>query len=188
MIIGDSMVGRVSGPKHQLRGGGHVMWSGEGGLRLGGLLDRVSRFLKSQRRPSTFLTHVGTNDLFNQDCNSSGVRSKVEEVLTSLRLYPGSRIIWSDILPRAFYWTANKQSAGKRCVASIKRHAHKVCTSLPDMHYIRHSLVFDHNDHSLYVYDFVHLSPKGKQILLNNWANALEYFNNYPSEVEFTAQ
>ena len=189
MIIGDSMVGGVSGPKYQLRGGGHVMWSGEGGLRLGGLLDRVSRFLKSQQRLSTFLIHVGTNDLFNKDFTTTDIRSKVEAVLTSLRrLYPDSRIIWSDILPRTFYYQAQNQSAGKKCVSNVNRHAHSICTKFPNMHYIRHSLVFNEKDHSLFVYDFVHLSPKGNQILLDNWANALVYFDSYPSEVGYTAK
>ena len=188
LIIGDSLVGRVSGPKYQLRGGGHVMWSGEGGLKLGGLLDRLSRFLKSQRRPSTFIIHVGTNDLFDKNSTTTDTRAKVEEVLSSLRrLCPDSRIIWSDILPRAFYWKANKQSAGKKCVSNINRFAHSICTKSPNMHFIRHSLVLNEKDHSLYMYDCVHLSPAGKQILLDNWANALVFFNSYPSEVGLTA-
>jgi lysophospholipase L1-like esterase len=187
LVIGDSMVGRLSGRGVQLRGGGRVLWRGVGGARLSGLCYMLSSYLRRRQAPTTIVIHVGTNDLFHDML--SGVRANVVEVLSAVRkLFPDSRIIWSDILYRAFYLNEASPRAGKRSTNNINKYAHQVCRRLPNTCFIKHSHIFANTDHTLFVYDGVHLSYKGKQFLLDNWAQALLFFNAVPGAKGFPPQ
>ena len=183
LVIGDSIVKRLAARRVQLKGGGQVTWSGFPGGHLHELRGFLSGVLHKRRFPTTIIIHLGTNDIFH--VKSAIIRSQVEENLVSLRhMYPNTRLIWSDILPRTFYLHEERPGAGKRATISVNNHAHAVCRRLDNTYFIRHSHVFAPSDHTLYV-DVVHLSGKGKDQLLNNWANGLCYFNNNPGEKGF---
>jgi lysophospholipase L1-like esterase len=184
LIIGDSLVGRVSGRNIQLAGGGEVTWRGHGGARIGGLRSMLNFCLKRKRFPTTIVIHLGSNDIFHD--STTNIRGRVEENLNMVRqLFPQTRIIWSDIIFRAFYMGEESKSAGRRCATNINRFAHKVCVSIPNTYFIMHSHVFRSYDQALYAYDGVHLSDEGKELLLANWAGGLSYLNRNPRASSF---
>ena len=182
-IIGDSIVRRLAWRKVQLAGGGEVLYHGQGGLRLEGLLDEIATFLYRRRFPTTLIIHCGTNNVLME--KKSIVRARVEEVLLALRRWlPWTRIIWSDVLPRHAYFYENKKGAGKMNTLDLNQHVHnKVCKLTPGMHYIRHSQNFAPHERCLFISDFVHLSKEGINRLLYNWEQALLFFNAYPQAI-----
>ena len=181
MVLGDSMVRRVSARKVQLAGGGNTVYCGEGGAGIGRLRDMVLRHLSRRRNPTTLIIHLGTNDIFFNSL--SAIRYRIEENVRCVRkLLPQTRLIWSDILPRAFYLKESQQSkgAGKRCTINLNEYAHKLCTRIPNMRYIKHRN-FSQSDRTLFYWDSVHLSDKGHQRLLDNWSNGLVFLNANPN-------
>jgi lysophospholipase L1-like esterase len=170
----------VSGRNVQLAGGGEVTWRGHGGARIGGLRSMLNFCLNRKRYPTTIVIHLGSNDIFND--TTANIRGRVEENLKMVRqLFPQTRIIWSDIIFRAFYMGEESKKAGRRCATNINRFARKVCLSIPNTYFICHSHVFKPSNQSLYAYDGVHLSEKGKELLLANWAGGLSYLNRNPT-------
>ena len=145
------MVGRLSGKNVQLRGGGTCPWRGKGGAKIGDVRSLVVSTLNRKRFPTTLIIHIGTNDIFQG--NSLGVvRFQVEESLKAIRvLLPETRLIWSDILYRAFYLHESSHNAGKRSANNINRYVHKIVRSMPNAYYISHAHQIQPSDHSVYL-------------------------------------
>ena len=179
------MVGRVSGQNLQIKGGGSVSWLGSGGARLGGMRDLLVSSLRRRRAPTTVILHFGTNDLL--EISSYDICELVTESLSSIRrLFPNTRIIWSDILPRSYYHKEDNVGAGY--MVKVNRHAHTVCMNLKNVCFVKHGHNFHPGDpsfKSLYIWDGTHLSPEGKRLLVQDWTDGLCFLNENPSEVGF---
>ena len=180
LVIGDSFVARLSRRQIQLSGGGRVSWQGIRGGKLGGLISALNSFQYRRRFPTTIIIHVGSNDIF--EIEQLVLRDRVKSILESVReLYPWSRIIWSDILVRAFYLGEDSEGAGMRTVENVNKAAHMVCKGMQNAYFIRHFGIRP-DDHDMYIYDGTHLSPEGNQRLVQDWSNALDLFNSHPDE------
>ena len=67
------------------------------------MVDLVQRKLRRHAYPTTIIIHVGCNNVFAS--NTYNLRREVFALLESLRqLLPLTRLIWSDVLPRLFYY------------------------------------------------------------------------------------
>ena len=182
-MVGDNHVEQISARNVQLEGGGRVTYHGLDGLKVDGLRAAIINHIGKGKAPSTIIVHIGMNDFFRT--TSSATRFRINETLSDIRtLFPETRIIWSDILPRYFYKEEDKPGAGKRVNFSLNHFAHSMCRRIPNMRHIRHRNI-KANDGSLFAWDSVYLSDKGRDLLLANWASGLEYLNANPDELGY---
>ena len=179
LVIGDSYVGRLAGQNIQLRGGGEVSWYGRGGKKISDLRWMMNTYLNRRRVPTTIIIHIASNDIFED--KTSAIVSRATESLKALRqLYPDTRLIWSDIVDRAFFLGESSPGAGVRATKIVNRGMHRACLRIDNTYFIGHSRYICAAEHALYRRDGIHLSEEGSQILVLNWENALCYFNENP--------
>ncbi len=182
--MGDSIVKWAGEGSFQLQGGGETVWLGWSGLRLKGFSDRVRQELYHNPRPTTLIIHVGTNDIFRTKCKVA--RKRIRDNLQDIRnMLPQTRIIWSEILPRLFYYRERRAGAGNSVRDKLNTHAQKVCMEVIHGKIIWHGDLFPAFCHEYYRYDGVHLEGQGNFRLIQNFENALLYFNAFPSAFEF---
>ena len=123
--------------------------------------------------PAIIFIHLGTNDLgvIDQFC----IR---QEIASSLQLckdhYPSSIIVWSDILPRLFYFGARSQKAMERQRRYLNRWANSQCQRIGA--HRQHHVQFKGQDYSLYRYDGIHLSNKGNQHFRSDILESIQSF------------
>lgn len=119
-----------------------------GGARLGGVINRVANVLSKEPYPTTIIVHIGTNDVFTDFHTRNKVG--ISELLFGLRnLLPTTRIIWSDILLRLFYYGETIKGAGKRTVIALNKHARKSC-KVTGSYALSHYPSISVHDHALY--------------------------------------
>ena len=60
--------------------------------------------------PAIIIFHIGTNDLIKVDefCMRQRILVSLQDCI---RQFPSTKIVWSDILPRVFYFGAKSQPA-----------------------------------------------------------------------------
>ena len=182
--MGDSIIKWAGQGQYQLQGGGETVWQGVGGARLVDVKTRVQHHLRRNPRPTTLILHLGTNDIFAEPWGT--VRRRMNEILHDLRnMLPGVRIIWSDVLPRLFYYGESSRGAGNRFRVKLNRYAHHVCLQLHDMHVIRHDELFPAYSYGLFRRDGLHLSERGIGTFIQNLENGLLFFNQFPNTFMF---
>ena len=175
-VIGDSIVNWAGVEKVQIEGGGEVFWNGLRGGRVAGVTNRLKRYLDHRPFPTTIILHLGTNDIFTD--KSILVRQRVVENLTGIReLLPNTRLIWSDIIPRLYYYGEITPGAGKRTSRNINAEAHRVLSQLGNTGVISHATVLHPAKFRLFRHDGLHLSDEGNIVFRKNLSDALVYFN-----------
>ena len=178
-IIGDSIVYWANRNASYSPPCSTLTWCGLRGARLEALIPTLRRQLRSRPVPHMLIIHLGTNDLFSIPVKE--IRERIEEGLRAARnLLPGTTIIWSDILPRLFYFGEIKRNAGRRNVRALNRFAQRICTGLGNAHRIVHTSNFMASQHAMFRCDGVHLSPLGNEIFCGNLYSAIEYFAANP--------
>ncbi len=189
-MIGDSIVARAGSDNNQLHGGGQTIWKGLSGAKCVAVVNRLSRYLYRTPAPTTLIIHLGTNDIFK--ATTREIRDRVETNLKAVRaLLPFCRIIWSDIIVRLAYAEEKVKGAGKRCVRSINKKAHKVCRRelLGNANVITYSDIlspeFRNIDGPVYTWDCTHPSEYGLLRLRQRLSNALSYFNAHPQAFSY---
>lgn len=162
-IVGDSIIRRVEcGFPLPLK----VHWKGKGGAGVADLYDLREQLLRLSPPPVFLLVHLGTNDLVRID--EFALRQRVAVMLRDcLDWCPHLTLIWSDILPRVFYFGAHSQPALERKRRIINRWARSQCSKLPRTLCLHHPQ-FQWADFSLYHFDGVHFSPAGNRIFRSN--------------------
>ena len=145
---------------------------------------RVRRLLNRNPGPAILILHCGTNDILNM--KSKDLRKVIRENLRDLRrLLPDTKIIWSEILPRLFYYGEREMGAGLRTTTKINRHAKQICFEIGNAHVIRHQELFPPSAYQFFRYDGVHLSVVGNIRFRQNLENALQYFSSFPYYLTF---
>ena len=115
-----------------------VQWEGKSGAGLGDILTMLSG--RKMADPSVLILHIGTNDLVCID--EFSMRQRILLLLnTCTRRFPQTCLVWSEILPRLFYFGANAQNALERKRKALNRWARKHCTKL-GAHYLPHPCFF----------------------------------------------
>ena len=98
----------------------HVNWFGKSGAGLCDLHVLLKRI--SGPTPSVIIVHVGTNDLVGVD--EFSIRQRIALYMQQcLMQFPTTTIIWSDILPRMFYFVARSQLSLERKRRALNRWA-----------------------------------------------------------------
>ena len=183
-IIGDSIITWAGQHRDQLGGAGVVTWKGLGGSKLAGFLPRLNGYLGGQPAPDVLVIHLGTNNIFSDEL--AKVRGRIQECLQGARgLLPNTRVVWSDILPRLYYYGEHNSGGGKRWVVNLNRHAHRICRTMGNASYINHSVFINPQHHNLYRYDGLHLSEEGNIRFRLTLQEALLHFNNNPAAPHF---
>ena len=144
----------------------------------------ISRHLKMEPVPQTLIIHLGTNDLFDTPVRE--IRGRMEEGLRSIRnLLPSTRIIWSDILLRLFYYGEIRPGVGKKNVCALNKFAHRLCKQMGNASAITNSHIINPFHHSLYWRDGLHLSTSGNQAFCENLYGGLAFFAQNPEALLF---
>ena len=150
-----------------------ISWKARRGMEWSHFDSFIEREIGKETAPNYILVQLGSNDLVN-------VKSKelIESINCSfLRLSllaPNTTIIWSDILPRAYWHGAKSQKnidMARKRVNSVVRS--RVLQS--NGRAIKHpNITF--SDFTLFRFDGAHLTDLGNSIYLNNIQGALEIF------------
>ncbi len=83
------------------------------------------------------------------------------------QIYPNTILVWSAILPRLFYFGARQQGAVEHIRRSINRWARSCCRQTEAI-FLPHN-GFQWQNHALFLYDGVHLSVEGTNLLLSDF-------------------
>jgi lysophospholipase L1-like esterase len=146
----------------------HVSWLGKSGAHLcdlDALLEGISG-----PTPSIIIVHIGTNDLV--DVDEFSIRQRIVlSMKKCVKFFPHTTIIWSDILPRLFYFGARSQLSLERKRRALNRWARSQGRRLGVS--ILHHPQFKWTETALYRFDGVHLSPTGNQVFLGNFRCAI---------------
>ena len=136
-----------------------VRWLGKSGARLRDLPLLLNQM--DGPPPAMIIIHLGTNDLVSSD--QFCIRQLIASTLQFCKgRYPAASIVWSDILPRVFYFGARSQVAMERQRRALNRWAKSQSAKVNAR--VLHHPNFKWSDCSLFRFDGVHLSPKGNQM------------------------
>lgn len=187
-ILGDSIAYWAGTTNQQLRGGGEVLWLGRRGANLSRIMGIIRRNLRRQPFPTTIIIHVGTNDIF--DSSTLQLRARIPELVRSVRhILPRTRIIWSDVLDRLFYYGEAQPGAGRRVGNFINSQAHRAIYELGrNAHFISYRGTLDASTPAFYRRDGVHLNDAGNIMFRMVLAEGLVFFNTHPGSTEFPPQ
>nr|XP_033801092.1 uncharacterized protein LOC117360801 [Geotrypetes seraphini] len=176
-IIGHSFV-HWAGERALLRPGGRhlglghlgvrVSWGGQRGMRWHQLLPFLSHFRSCPRRPEVIIIHLGGNDV-----DSMSARQLVNVIKDDLRVifawFPGTRILWSDVIPRPRCLASRRWTRG---LAKFNRQVGKWVESQGGKQLL-HGWV-EVGCGGLFHTDRVHLSDIGWDLLLDDFAVGCE--------------
>ena len=111
-----------------------VLWNGRSGATITDIRNLMSRMPGPP--PLVIVFHIGTNDLLSVDafCIRHRILSLMEDTKA---LYPHAQIVWSDILPRLFYFGTTAQASMDRKRRSINKWAKSRSRKLGG-HFIHH--------------------------------------------------
>lgn len=141
-----------------------MIWKGKSGARMCDL-DTLLQSINYGPSPAVIICHIGTNDLVNVDefCMRQRITVFMHQCISQ---FPYTRVVWSDILPRVFYFGAKSQPAVEKKRKAINRWAKKQCHVL-GAHCLHHPQ-FSWSETTLYRYDGVHLSDVGTKLFRGN--------------------
>ncbi len=141
-----------------------MIWKGKSGAGMRDLYSLV-RSVNHGPSPIVIIVHIGTNDLVTVD--EFCMRQRITEALqTYTAQFPNTKVVWSDILPRVFYFGAKSQAAVEKKRKAVNRWAKSQCKRL-GASCLTHPQ-FTWSETALYRFDGVHLSPLGTQLFRDN--------------------
>ena len=116
-------------------------------------------------RPAMLIVHVGTNDLGDTDffCMRQRIALFMKECCDK---YPWTKLVWSDILPRACYFGTINPSKLEMKRRAVNRWARSLSRRMGVS--VLHHPQFRWSEFSLYRYDGVHLSHTGNMHFRSN--------------------
>ena len=166
-IVGDSLIRWAQRP---LGVDIPVLWRGRSGARLRDIWSLIESIPANASPPKIIIVHLGTNDLLHIDVFS--IRQSIAIFMDEVRSrFPSSVLVWSDILPRVFYFGARSQKAVERQRKAINRWA-RVYSQRVGCQVLHHPQ-FVWSDLALYRHDGVHLSATGNDIFCNNLVSCI---------------
>ena len=133
-IVGDSIFRRAEG---RLDITVNIFWHRKGGAGVADLYDMRAELGKVLPLPAMLIIHFGSNDLVRLD--EYALRQRVSVMLQDCATWcPTMTIVWSDFLPRVFYFGAFLQPAVERKRRTINRWARSQCTKIPNALCLHH--------------------------------------------------
>ncbi len=160
-----------------------VTWKGTRGAKLADFEQALQSALASAgHAPDFLIIHLGTNNFIY--ANLQSMFTMITNTLSICQqLVPGTKIIWSDILTRLFFYQARDQNSARHCLRQINRFARN--RFYYQRGYIVHHPYITADNHDLFYYDCLHLSDLGSDLFINNLKAAIETFVSSPHVVEF---
>ena len=154
-----------------------IVWRCFRGLKWDALDKLIDQELKHSPPPDMLLIHLGSNDLTAKD--NTAVKF-FREIQCSLYRYnvllPSTKLIWSSLLPRLFWWGAPPGCGGKIDKKRKKvNKAVKKCIFELQGAYINHDLNISVAHPNLFRQDGTHLSHVGNLAYLNNIQGGLSF-------------
>nr|XP_033817353.1 uncharacterized protein LOC117368118 isoform X2 [Geotrypetes seraphini] len=176
-IVGHSFV-HWAGERAAIRPGGQhlglqhlgirVSWWGQRGMRWHQLLPLLADFRRRPRRPDILLLHLGGNDV-----DSQTGKHLIDTILGDLRMilewFPGTTLLWSDIIPRPRRLESRRWTRG---LCKVNRQVGRWVESRGGVQ-LRHDWV-DVSCLGLFARDRVHLSDVGWDLLLDDFSSGCE--------------
>ena len=166
-IIGDSIVRRAVtnlGCKQ------HVRWFGRGGAGYNDVPALLAEVAARGRQPDLLVVHIGTNNLANTDLFC--MRQRVAVFMQyCIETFPRSKLIWSDILPRACYFGAKQPAKMEMKRRVVNKWARSFSKRIGAS--VLHHPQFRWSEFALFRYDGVHLSPSGNSLFQTNLRNCI---------------
>lgn len=162
-----------------------VYWRAQGGLTTDNLVFQVSELVKEAGRPHMLLLHCGGNDI-GQGANTFELGVSINSNLEFLHnTYPGTLLIWSQILPRFNWrvWSPWGHHWCDRARARVNRSAASYTLQYCHGAYIRYPELTLNNPNMFNKDDGVHLSDIGNDKFLGTLKNALWSFMDSENKV-----
>lgn len=100
-------------------------------------------------------------------------------------LFPGTRIIWSTILPRLYFHDGKTNGAGPRCARNINKHAARIARGMSNTHVIYHTNMFPVSSKHLFRHDGLHLTNEGLRVFRLHLEEAIVFFDANPDELKY---
>ena len=145
------------------------------------LMQQVRTMLKFEDPPNFMILHVAGNDI--GDMKVGNLRNYIKRVLKWVaQMLPGTRLIWSQILPRINWRFSNNSVAMEKCRYRLNN-ATAAFIIRNGGYYIRYPDI--RPDEICIATDGVHLTNLGNQIFLNTLQGAIEHFVTYPQSQTF---
>lgn len=150
-----------------------LWWQGKGGMIISQLRGRIRTMLKFEGPPHYLIVHVGANDLGNLPAGD--LRNEIKKNLRVISRYHllGTKIVWSQMLPR-FNWRYSSD------LVKMERCRYRTNNAVASYvlkyggYYIRYPEII--RDRRLFEADGVHLSLVANNIFLNKLQGGIEYF------------
>ena len=142
-----------------------VLWRGQSGAQFCDLQPLLDELAQTHSPPELLIIHMGTNDLVHTDFFS--LPQRVSLCIDGCRtLFPGAAVVWSDTLPRMFYYGARSQRSLEKQRRALNKWSRTYCHRVGA--HVLHHPQFCWTDASLYRYDGVHLSAMGNDLFRAN--------------------
>ena len=165
------------------KAGINLWWQGYSGLNLVQTRSKIQSLSYIEQPPDYLVLHCGGNDIGKTPV--SQIRILISQTFTFIMtLFPNTKILWSQILPRLTWRYSSNNQAMERSRVRLNSYAGKQTLSLGGA-YIKHANISTANP-SLFYSDGVHLSAAGNELFLTNIKESLskiiqENWSVYPS-------
>ena len=130
--------------------------------------------MQSLPPPSMIIIHLGSNHLGRYEAKRC--RLAVDDGLAIIQnLLPHSYISWSAILPRMLYYGYERytsQVAIDNVWKNMNKFAKRRILRIPQASFMSHK--FDTHEHKFYCRDGIHLSDAGSDVLIGDFATAVQ--------------
>lgn len=148
-----------------------IFWQGKGGMRWHEMVRKVKQLLTIADSPTILIVHCGGNDMGL--ISPKTLREKIVRDLRVIQgLLPFTKIIWSQILPRAL-WKIDNSMDINRARLRVNSYVAKIVVNNLNGGYIKYpDISIDRTE--LFQSDNVHLSEIGSNILLNILSGGIE--------------
>ena len=148
-----------------------VWWQGKGGMRIHDIVKTVKKLLSYEDPPQFLVLHCGGNDLGIESCYK--VRTALVGALRELhQTLPGTRLIWSQMLPRLGWRNERHHAALERTRLRVNNRVASEAIQLGGG-YVRYPDLVE--DPGLFI-DDVHLSHIGNELFLYRLQQGLQAF------------
>jgi len=139
-VVGDSIIKRASRVWSNLntfQEGITIQWIGVGGLKTKNLFNVVAQKLTNNPQPKVLIIAVGTNDIY--DNSQLSLKNQLCQLYSQLKtLLPGTKIMYSDILPRLKWHKFSSPQDDKCCEKRRKFVNHSMSSILGPANVFRH--------------------------------------------------
>lgn len=154
----------------------YLWWQGYGGLKIRQLTRKAATLKKVGPHPHAIVIHLGGNDIGEITAGTLCLMA-VERIKALQRMFPTTRLIFSQVLPRLRWRHSSNAKAMNKC----RRNLNRVCSKAVIEQkggYIKHPDIVGSATELFRSEDGVHLSSLGNAIFLNSLQGGIQHILN----------